>query len=71
MLELDPFLVLPFLPITFLGKSLQLLFFMGPFLTPLNICFAIASYNALVNALILPFHFKGFLVLFQHKNLFQ
>jgi hypothetical protein len=46
-LSQDPFIVLPFLPIIFLGKSLQLLFLVRPFLIPLSMCFDTASYNAL------------------------
>ena len=47
-LSQDSFLVLPFLPITFLGRSLQLLFIVGPFLTPMNIYFD-TIYNDLID----------------------
>ena len=70
-LSQDLFLVLSFLPIMFLGRSLQLLFLVGPFLTQLSTCFDTAFYNVLVDVLIAFFHFKGFLVLFHHKKIYK
>jgi hypothetical protein len=67
-LSQDLFIVLPFLPIIFLGRSLQLLFLVRPFLIPLSMCFDTASYNALCWCFNCLFYFKGFSVLFQHKK---
>ena len=67
-LSQDLFLVLSFLPIMFLGRSLQLLFLVGPFLTQLSTCFDTAFYNVLVDVLIAFFILRAFWFCFITKK---
>ena len=70
-LSQDLFLVLSFLPIMFLGRSLQLLFLVGPFLTQLSTCFDTAFYNVLVDVLIAFFILRAFWFCFITKKSFS